>query len=255
MSGLSSMADARQLSGTELAAALRDSRGRTLSLVDDLTETQWSPRKEIGINPIAWELAHLAWFAEFWILRGPHHRDPQGFAQARHQPRFSGPDALFDSARLTHAQRWIEAMPSRAELGAMMSGQLDACIQAIPPPSGDPDAAQDPLYFHRLALFHEDMHGEAFCWMRAALGYPAPRGIQVPQVFTNTPLAMRGVDVRIGHGEADTGFAFDNERPARSVFLHDFEIDSAPLSAGKFAAFVEAGGYDAPAYWPSDAGV
>lgn len=255
--GLAVVVDARQLRGAELAAALRDSRRRTLALVDDLTAAQWSPPRQTGINPVAWELAHLAWFAEFWILRGPHHRDLQGFAQARHPPRFSGSDALFDSTRLTHAQRWIETMPSRAELGAMLSGQLNACIQAIPPASGDPDSdpAHDPLYFHRLALFHEDMHGEAFCWMRAALGYPAPRGIPVPLIFTNTPLTVRGADVRIGYDGTDAGFAFDNECPARPVCLRDFEIDSAPLSAGKFATFVEAGGYEAPKYWPSDAGV
>ena len=57
------MFEARQLCGTELAAALRDSRRRTLSLVDDLTAAQWNPPRKIGINPIAWELAHLAWFA------------------------------------------------------------------------------------------------------------------------------------------------------------------------------------------------
>lgn len=91
-------------------------------------------------------------------------------------------------------------MPSRAELEAMLSGQFDASIQAIPPASGDPDPARDPLYFHRLALFHEDMHGEAFCWMRAALGSPAPQGISAPRVFTSKPLAMRGADVRIGYG-------------------------------------------------------
>lgn len=249
------MADARQLCGAELADALLDSRRRTLSLVDDLTAAQWSPPKKIGINPIAWELAHIAWFAEFWILRGPHHRDIQGVAQAQHRPHFVGPDALFDSARLTHAQRWIEPMPSHAELGAMLSGQLDACIQAIPPASVDSNTTQDQLYFHRLALFHEDMHGEAFCWMRAALGYPAPYRMTVPLVLTSTPLAMRGADARIGYGRSDPGFAFDNECPARSVCLSDFEIDSAPLSAGEFARFVEAGGYDAPAYWPSDAGV
>src|SRR5450756_1803417 len=101
--GRASVADSRQLSGAELAAALRDSRARTLSLVNDLTPAQWSPPKQIGINPIAWELAHIAWFAEFWLLRGPHHRDSQGYAQALHPPRFAGPDALFDSARLAHA--------------------------------------------------------------------------------------------------------------------------------------------------------
>lgn len=240
--------DARQLSGADLAAALRDSRRHTLARVDDLTPAQWSPARQIGINPIAWELAHIAWFAEFWILRGPHHRDAQGFAHAQHPPRFAGPDTLLDSARLAHARRWVETMPSRAELGAMLQGQLDACIQAIPKGDGH-------LYFHRLALFHEDMHGEAFCWMRAALGYPAPAGVVVPRVAERTLLAVPGANVCMGCDAVDPGFAFDNECPAHTVQLPDFAIDSAPVSALDFANFVDTGGYDAPQYWPSDAGI
>jgi iron(II)-dependent oxidoreductase len=249
--------DSRQLAGTDLAAALRDSRQRTLALVDDLSPAQWSPPRQIGINPIGWELAHIAWFAEFWILRGPHHRDAQGCAQAAQPPRFAGPDALFDSSRLAHAQRWVETMPSRAALAPMLSDQLDACIQALPATRADAvptDRAQDPLYFHRLALFHEDMHAEAFCWMRAALGYPAPEGLALPQVPQRTQLAVPGAEACIGYGSTEPGFAFDNERPATTVRLHSFEIDSAPVPAGDYARFVEAGGYDAAPYWPGDAG-
>ena len=249
------MLEARQLCGAELAAALRDSRRHTLSLVDDLTAAQWNPPRKTGVNLVAWELAHLAWFAEFWVLRGPHHRDSQGFAQARHRPRFAGPDALFDSARLTHAQRWRETMPAREALSRLLSDQLEACLQALLGASAESSLAADPLYFHRLALFHEDMHGEAFCWMRATLGYPAPRHLVVPQVPASALLAVRGAEARIGHGRAEPGFAFDNECPARSVRLDDFEIDSAPVSARQFACFVEAGGYEVAAYWPSAAGV
>lgn len=251
------MTDARQLSGNELAAALVDSRARTLALVDDLTADQWRPPVQQGVNPIAWELAHIAWFAEFWILRGPHHRDSNGFALALHAPRFAGPDSLFDSARLAHARRWLDPMPSRSELGVMMSGQLDACLQSVLPATADAATtrgAHDPLYFHRLALFHEDMHGEAFCWLRAALGYPAPRGVTAPQALVSAPLLMRGAEVRVGFDEQSAGFFFDNERLAHSVTVGDFEIDSAPVSAGEFARFVDEGGYEHSDYWPSEAG-
>ena len=250
------MTDPRQLSGLALASALRDSRLRTWSLVADLTPAQWNPPRQLGINRIAWELAHVAWFAEFWILRGPHHCDAQGMVHAARPPRFCGPDALFDSARLAHAQRWVEAMPARAELVPMLSGQLEACIAALP--AGVPastDAAPDPLYFHRLALFHEDMHGEAFCWMRSALAYPAPHGVTVPQLPVSRPLTVPGTDTCIGYRDTQAGFAFDNERPAMAVRLGHFEIDSAPISAGEFARFVEAGGYDHAPYWPHEAGV
>lgn len=249
------MSDIRQLSGADLAAALRESRQRTLSLVDDLSPAQWSPPRQIGINPVAWELAHIAWFAEFWILRGPHHGDVQGMLHAAQPPRFAGPDALFDSARLGHAQRWTETMPTRAELAPMLSGQLEACIAALASDAADSaDAARDPLYFHRLALFHEDMHGEAFCWMRSALAYPAPCGVAVPHLPRGGPLAVPGADTSIGWPDSQPGFAFDNERPAMKVRLADYEIDSTPLSAGEFARFVEAGGYDSAQYWPHQAG-
>jgi iron(II)-dependent oxidoreductase len=245
----------RQLSGPALATAMRDSRRLTLARVNDLSAAQWNPPRQTGVNPVAWELAHLAWFAEFWILRGPHHRDAQGFAQAQHAFRFVGPDARFDSAQLAHTQRWVEPMPNRAELDGMMQGQLEACIEAIPHDSARADYQDDLLYFHRLALFHEDMHGEAFCWLRATLGYPAPTDLALPSVAARTLLTTPAGELRMGYGAQDLGFAFDNEYPARTTQLPSFAIDSAPVSAQDFAGFVNAGGYDNPLYWPKEAGV
>jgi iron(II)-dependent oxidoreductase len=247
--------EARQLNGAQLASALRDSRQRTLALVMDLSEAQWKPAKKMGINPIAWELAHIAWFAEFWILRGPHSRDELGFAHASQAPHFAGPDALFDSSRLAHAARWTETMPTRTELIKRLEDQLEACISAIPDTTNlSPQEEDQSLYFHRLALFHEDMHGEAFCWMRAALGYPAPMEMTMPKVPVSTSLSIGGIEAKIGIDKTATGFSFDNECPARRIILSNFKIDSAPISAGEFAKFVEDGGYEKQQFWPGDAG-
>ncbi len=247
--------EARHLSGTQLAAALRDSRQRTLALVMDLSEAQWQPAKQIGINPIAWELAHIAWFAEFWILRGPHYRDELGFAHAQQTPRFAGPDTLFDSAKLAHAARWTEPMPSLAELTKLLADQLEACIAAIPDTTNlAAQRVDEELYFHRLALFHEDMHGEAFCWMRAALGYSAPEHMTIPKVAVSISLSIDGAKTKIGIDHSATGFSFDNECPARGIILSNYEIDSTPLSAGEFAKFVDDGGYEKPQFWPDEAG-
>ena len=115
-----------------------------------------------------WELGHLAWFAEFWILRGPH--APRGRRLvARPCARRASPGPTRSSIRRgsPHADRWRAPMPSRAELGEMLQRQLDACIAALPRDAGRRRARN---YFHRLALFHEDMHGEAFAWLRATLG-------------------------------------------------------------------------------------
>jgi EgtB-related family protein len=42
--------------------------------------------------------------------------------------------------------------------------------------------------------------------------------------------------------------------PARLHVLADYEIDATPVSAGAYAAFVDAGGYADPAFWPGAAG-
>jgi len=246
-------ANPRALRGAALEQALRDSRARTWALVDDLTEAQWQVPERRGVNPIAWELGHLAWFAEFWILRGPHMRDADGFAVASQPPRHAGPDARFDSSRLAHAARWRTSMPSRAALIDMLGAQLDACVAALPAVDNEDDA-DAALYFHRLALFHEDMHGEAFTWLRAALGLPAPEACVLRAMPSAEPLWVRGGKAQIGSSPTDAGFAFDNEQPVHSLTLADFEIDAAPVTAGAFLRFVEAGGYDDAAHWPGAAG-
>jgi ergothioneine biosynthesis protein EgtB len=243
-------AAARRLAGPALAEALRDSRRRTLERVADLDDAQWLPPYGPGVNPVAWELAHLAWFGEFWILRGPHRAGADGLVDAARPPRIAGPDGLFDSARLAHAQRWQIALPSRAELLDRLAAQLDACLRALP--LGDDDAA---LYFHRLTLFHEDMHGEALAWMRAALAYPAPPGLSLRRCGASAgPIALDGGEFVQGWPADRPGFAFDNEQPARPLILQPFDIDATPVTAGQFLQFVEAGGYAEPALWPAEAG-
>ncbi|HEX2012342.1 MAG TPA: DinB family protein, partial [Roseateles sp.] len=230
---------ARRLAGTDLAEALRDSRRRSLALVDELDDAQWRVPQQAGINPIAWELAHLAWFGEFWILRGPHRADAAGLIHAARPARLAGPDALFDSARLAHGQRWQAALPARAELLERLEVQLEACLQALHLREAD-DAG---LYFHRLSLFHEDMHGEALTWLRAALGYPAPPGPALAPRPVATPLQIEGAEVRLGWPRGRPGFAFDNELPGVRQVLPPYEIDSQVVTAGQYLRFVEAGGY------------
>lgn len=241
-------ADPRRLCGAALVEALRDSRRRTLSWTDDLLEEQWAVPRRPGINPPAWELAHLAWFAEFWVLRGPHRVTDAGSTRAARPPLHAGPDEWLDSSLIAHERRWAVPLP-RDRVRAMLDAQLAACIEAVPH-AGDDRA----LYFHRLALFHEDMHAEAFAWMRAALGYPAPRGVALPRAGRPALTTVEGGDVVLGGARMPPAFAFDNELPGSPTAVPSFEIDTAPVTTGMYLDFVEAGGYEHPDYWPGEAG-
>ena len=58
-----------RITTAQLIEALKEARARTVELVSDLSEEQLiGPRLPI-VNPLLWEIGHLAWFQEFWVLR------------------------------------------------------------------------------------------------------------------------------------------------------------------------------------------
>jgi iron(II)-dependent oxidoreductase len=242
-----SMSAASTISAARLAAILAEARSMTLALVSDLTDTQMvGPMLRI-VNPPIWEIGHVAWFQEKWALR--HLR---GLVPSR-----SDADTLYDSAVVAHDARWELPLPSRPETLALMQQILDrVCDRLYAEPLSD--AA---LYFHLLALFHEDMHDEAMASTRQTLGYPRPRLPAPPDAATNREtLGSHGGgplpgDVVVPGGRfflgaaADEAFVFDNEKWAHPVDVPPFRIARAAVTNAEFAAFVEAGGYRQERRW------
>lgn len=240
---------ARHLDRQQLTAALRTARAATLAATLDLDDAQWRVPYDPGIQPVAWDLAHVAWFAEFWLLRGPHGIANDGGVAAGRPAPIIGHDERYDSARVTHRSRWEMPLWSRAELQDLLAAQLDACCAVIlAGGSGDAD-----LYHGRFALYHELMHQEALCWTRALLGYPAARGLAMARFAPAPAVTMPAGEYAIGSVAEASGFAFDNERPGRRTSLAAFTIDATPVTNGQYAEFVRAGGYDDPALWPGRA--
>ncbi|OFX20261.1 MAG: hypothetical protein A2V77_16810 [Anaeromyxobacter sp. RBG_16_69_14] len=221
----------------EIGTWLRDARARTLALAAALTpDALLGPRLAI-VNPPLWELGHVAWFQEKWVLRHARGRPPLR----------AGVDALYDSTAIPHDARWELPLPSLRETVAYL-GAVDRAVL-------DELAVLDDeqLYFVRLAVFHEDMHCEAMAFTRQTLGLAAPRFSRSEQ-----PLATAGAlpgDVQVPGGtfllgaEAGEPFAFDNEKWAHPVDLAPFAIARAPVTQAQFVAFVEDGGYRRKELW------
>jgi iron(II)-dependent oxidoreductase len=95
--------------------SLYDARRHTLSLVADLNDEQlMGPRLQI-VNPLLWEIGHVAWFQEYWVLRQLHGRPPI----------MANGDALYDSANVAHDTRWNLPLPSRTQTLAYMQEVLN----------------------------------------------------------------------------------------------------------------------------------
>ena len=150
---------ARSARKTELEDALIDAREHTLSILADLAPDQWQVPYHSGINPPRWEFGHIAWFTEWWVLREAHWNGRDEMV-TRCPSLLPGTDEWFDSGRIPHVERWTLDYPPLAELRDYARAVLDGVRVRL---SG---SNERELYSFRLALFHEDMHGEALTYMR-----------------------------------------------------------------------------------------
>jgi len=226
---------------TDLMAPLRDARARTLALLDGLDgEALMGPRLSI-VNPLLWEIGHLAWFHEHFVLRGLDGRPPLR----------ADADSLYDSAAVPHATRWDLPLPTLDGTLAYMEQVQDALAARLAGRKPTPDET----YLYRLTGLHEDMHAEAFTYTRQTLGQPRPR-FAAPSPDEAGPLpgdvAVGGGILRLGAEREATRFVFDNEKWAHPVEIAPFRIARAPVTNAEFAAFVEDGGYRDPRHWDAD---
>jgi gamma-glutamyl hercynylcysteine S-oxide synthase len=123
-------------------------------------------------------------------------------------------DYLFNSSEIAHRDRWSIPIPSLDVLldynARVMQKTRELLAKSI-------DA--EKAYFIQLAIFHQDMHNEAFAYMWQTLGYPAPFA-----PFSQAKLNANKVSSYIHFPETNvmvgskpkSGFIFDNEKWAHS---------------------------------------
>jgi ergothioneine biosynthesis protein EgtB len=237
----------RTATPAELAGALEDARDYTLALFDRFSDAGLADPVRVPplavINPPLWELGHIAWFAEWYILRRATSSAPD--AAEGHSLLTKGDD-WFDSNTVPHNARWKLGLPSAGQIKTYCHEVLDRVLDRLSQ-AGDDDAA---LYPYRLALAHEDMHGEAFFYTMQTLGVPLPQGIDArpPRPWAEGEVRFPGGTLQMG-STAGKGFVFDNERQAHPTYVPSFVMDSTLVTNEQFAEFIADGGYDRPQFW------
>lgn len=241
----------------QLAAALSDARHYTLALFDSLAAAGYDqphqvPRLPI-VNPPLWELGHTAWFAEWFVLREATSSHP---ADAQRPGLLARGDDWFDSNLVSHRSRWTLDLPGPGAVKTYCREVLERILDRLARAPSD-DAA---LYACRLALAHEDMHGEAYLYTMQTLGVaPQPAlatRIERAQAHA-TPARPPEIHFSGGSfergGDQSRGFVFDNEKAGGPCRVAPFAIDAGLVTNAQYLEFMAAGGYQRPQYW-SEAG-
>ncbi len=211
-----------------LLADLADSHRRTMQLFSHWQENGQPMPKLAIVNPPHWEFGHVGWFQEFWVHRRGDSRRPSRLARA---------DALFNSSIVPHHTRWDLPLPATSEVRDYLDSVHEDTAALLQ--QGEPDAAT--AYFVQLALFHQDMHNEAFAYSWQTVGWAWPEAL-LP--YDSAPPARSGdlaFDSAVIEAGArpGAGFAFDNEKWAHQVTVPAFAISAAPVTQRDYLEFVE----------------
>jgi iron(II)-dependent oxidoreductase len=226
-----------------LVESLLDARAVEEALLDGLSEAELLGPRGHFIEPPLWEMGHVGWFQESWILR---HLD--GAA-----PLLPGSDGIYDAFNVSYTRRWDHAYPSRAETARYIAEVLQRSAGRLA--AREPTAAE--AYFYTLATLHEDMHAENLTLILQTHGYRRPTLIgfdprwaapAVDPAYRPRDVSVPGGTYLVGAG-LDEPFVFDNEKWAHPVEVRPFRIASTPVTNAGFQAFVDDGGYRRRECW------
>ncbi|MEO5875803.1 MAG: ergothioneine biosynthesis protein EgtB, partial [Streptosporangiaceae bacterium] len=192
------------------------------------------------MSPLVWDLAHVGNQEELWLVR-----DVGGRAPVRRDI-----DEMYDAFKHARADRpalpLLDPAGARSYLREVRDKVLD--VLAHTPLEGR--RLLDQAFAFGMVAQHEQQHDET---MLATHQLRAGGAVldAVPPPPGRTPGAG---EVLVPGGPFTMGtstepWALDNERPAHEVDVAPFFIDTAAVTNAAFQVFIDAGGYDEPAWW------
>ena len=223
----------------ELAAA----RARTGGLTDCVGEPDLTRQHSPLMSPLVWDLAHIANQEEQWLLRAVGGREPM-------RPEI---DPLYDAFEHPRAERPALPLlpPAQARQYAHeVRGRVLDLLEGTPLTGAR--LVSSGFAFGMIAQ-HEQQHDETMLIThQLRKGAPVlsapPPGPPPPDVL-GLPSEVLVPGGRFAMGTSSEAWALDNERPAHTVELAPFYLDTVPVTNAAYTEFIADGGYGEPRWW------
>jgi gamma-glutamyl hercynylcysteine S-oxide synthase len=256
----------------QFALSLTQARAQTLRLFDLAEERDLRESPGFGYRPLVWHLAHIGVFEAYWLLQ-------KVLALPAPDPAY---ERIFDPIRTPREDS--KDLPTRREMEDYLRRVRARSLECL---DGFDFDSPDPLlrdgYVLHLVLEHERQHQETLAYLFQLLDPSKKTRPDAGANGANEPrLTRAGVGAHDAAGEAlDTAgealdvpsearemilvpegsfemgaararFAYDNERPARTLFVPAFRVARVPVTNGEFARFVAEGGYERREFWTEE---
>ena len=227
-----------------LARELTKARDRTLRLVD-FDDAELHRQYDPLMSPLVWDLAHIGWQEELWLLRG-NDPDRPGLLEPKVERCY---DAFVNSRASRVNLPLLPPTDARAYCGTVRNQVFDTL---------DELAEDDTGFTFGLVISHENQHDET---MMQALNLRAgppllDRGAALPpgrSGVAGTSVLVPAGEFVLGVDAVSEPHSLDNERNAHVVDLPAFRIGRVPVTNAEWQQFVDDGGYRQQRWW-SDRG-
>jgi len=201
------------VSRSEPLAVLEHARTRTETLLGPLSDEQLERQVSPLQSPLVWDLAHIGYFEELWLLRG-------GAGNHARAPEL---DDLYDSFAHARAERGELPILGADDARAYVKGVREAVLKVLP------DADETIV---GIVAQHELQHGETMAQTMALAGWLEDG--HLPDVTASDEVVVTAGPFTLGSNER---WAYDNERPAHTVELPAFRIDLGLVTNAQYAEF------------------
>ena len=198
------------MSPTELEAVLEHARARTEALLAPLDDEQLTRQVSPVQSPLVWDMAHIGYFEELWLLRNGNGSDL---------------DDLYDSFAHGRAERGSLPILPPQDARAYLTQVREKVVERLP------ELARDDFLVGMVAQ-HELQHVETMTQTLDLAGLVDTDGL--PEVEASGDVLIPGGPFTLG---SDEPWAYDNERPAHVLDLPPFRIDRALVTNAEYARF------------------
>ena len=223
-----------------VAEQLEIVRRRSLDLLEPLDESALTAQHSPLMSPLVWDLAHVGNYEELWLLRA--------IGGTALRPEIDG---IYDAFRHPRKDRPSLDLLGPSEARAYVATVRGRVLDLLDTVALDASPLLQRAFVYGMVVQHEHQHDET---MLATLQLMAGAGYRPDASPPPAGAAVSRAEVRVDGGTFTMGtsnepWSYDNERPAHTVDLAPFFIDTTPVTNGAYLEFIADGGYAEQQWW------
>ncbi|GLZ33551.1 hercynine oxygenase [Lentzea sp. NBRC 105346] len=226
-----------------VANHLLRARERSTLLTSSVDENDLVRQHSKLMSPLVWDLAHIGNQEELWLVRDVGGREPVR----------SDIDEYYDAFKFSRSVRPELPLLNPREAWQYVSdvrGKVFDVLEQVPL---EGRRLVDNAFAFGMIIQHEQQHDETMlATHQLRKGDPV---LDAPPPPAGSAVLTAEVLVPGGPFEMGTStepWALDNERPAHTVHVDPFWLDTTPVTNAEYAEFIAAGGYDRQEFWSAE---